>query len=112
MSKASKAREVYLEAARWIAEGDEEYSCHAVRYVELGQRDPWNTVPSKLENFYREAMGFSAWSPRGRDDFLDALHVVVREDGPEANLWRKLQELRVWLLCMMAAACDDLEERK
>jgi hypothetical protein len=102
----SKARRVYLKAAELINTRKETYSCHAVRHAEHGHY----STPTKLENFYRATMGFRHIPVYVRDDFLLALHAHAGEH-PHENILVVLRELRVWLLCMMAAACDDLEEK-
>ena len=118
MSRASK---VYLEAARRIAESEEEYSCHAVRNADkLWLRTNYSFLTSPLERKYRKVMGFEQntnvacfeqHESVACDGFLKAITDHVRK-LPYANFvayHSARRELRVLLLCMMAAAADDME---
>lgn len=80
-------RKTYLKAAERVASGYSEFSCMA---ISLG----WNSSPER--RLYRKTMGFERESYP--DPFIDAIHATGMP-----------QDFRVWLLCMMAACCDDME---
>ena len=87
-------KEIYLLAAERIASNREGHSCLAI--------DSVGGLPGCLYVArYREAMGFSRFSP-GKDCFLAAILSAYPVD------YNKRKNLRVLLLCMMAAACEDL----
>ena len=82
-------REIYLEAARRIAEYEELFSCCAISFVNSIARKPGNLNERLL---YERVM-----SPVAHD----VLHVSAIGGD---------RDLRVWLLCMMAAACNDFSD--
>ena len=86
--------QVYLKAAERIAEELEEYSCNAVRLVSGGNRRP--------EWFYASIM-----SPTKHRDLMIS---DMEEAVYDCSMSSAARNFRVLLLCMMAAACDDLEE--
>lgn len=90
MKKLSERAEIYLKAARSIANGEQEYSCNAVR--DCGNRDE------------RLVYADIASPEPNRELLIIDIEEAVDYDGPEAA-----RSFRVLLLCMMAAACDDLE---
>ena len=92
MKKLSERTKIYLKAARSIASGVQGYSCNAVR--DYGGYD---------ERFvYAEIM-----SPEpNRRLLIGDIEKAVDYGSPEAE-----RDFRVLLLCMMAAACDELEDQ-
>ena len=86
MSKYKKMsfREIYLEAARRIAEGREHYSCTAIEFVTN------NNVSHDAKTFYATIMSPSQ-------------HRILKVGDIGGD-----RDLRVWLLCMMAACCETI----
>ena len=93
MKKLSERAKIYLKAAEAIANGEQKYSCNAVRACD-------NEVPRYAERFlYVDTM-----SPEPHRELLVIdIEEAVNYGGPKAE-----RDFRVLLLCMMAAACDDL----
>jgi len=82
-----RLRDCFLRAAKRIAEGKVEHSCPAVA--------AFSTTARRL---YVRVMS-------------DTGHLFARDIEKAANAksdQRACRELRVWLLCMMAACCDDM----
>ena len=93
MKKSSERTKIYLKAAESIASGEQYYSCNAVRAC-------GDVVPCYDERFiYANIM-----SPEpNRELLIGDIEEAVDCGGPEAG-----RDFRALLLCMMAAACDDL----
>ena len=83
-------QQIYLKAAKRVATGSYEFSCNAISYYSYKARDP-----------YAKAM-----SPTG-NGYLTINH-IERAAGND-SCTTVARDFRVLLLCMMAAACDDLE---
>ena len=93
-----KLKNIYLTAAKQIDSGEEEFSCNAVGRC-------GGAIPKE---FYRKVMGFAPTNYTTDDLFLQSV-----EDDSDAEIDvvdDTVKELRVLLLCMMAACCEDMEE--
>jgi hypothetical protein len=90
---------VYQEAARRIAEDEETFSCRAIcaalRSTGLGY--VMQCALPEVQAY------FKVFAPKCRvwEDVAVALQRRIEED------WHDQRDLRVLLLCMMAACCDD-----
>lgn len=101
-------KQIYLEAARRIAEGERDFTCTAVHAASGGQPSDsemavYSTpaVIAYLEAFAPEADGGCKQSPDDR--LLFAIQDAVEDLAwPYKDDYRR--HLRVMLLCMMAAA--------
>lgn len=98
-----KAQKVFLEAARSIAEGREEFSCCAVDQAYLGFSD--------YRDVYCHTMGIPESlikKPTGVDYVYEAVGLKV--DGNEDNtVPKEVRDFRILLLCMMAACYEDVK---
>ena len=85
MIRRNKRTEIYLEAARRIAEREDLYSCVAITNAQHRGPTSWNNpVVAAYER---------AFNPKQ----------VQRED------YGKQRDIRVWMLCQMAWAWKDLK---
>ena len=88
MKKLSRRAEIYLKAAALVASGECEYSCNAV----------------SKDNHEARFVYADIMSPEPNGELLIRdIEEAVDYGSPEAE-----RDFRVLLLCMMAAACDDL----
>jgi len=81
-----RLRDCFLRTAKRIAEGKVEHSCAGAAFSTTARR------------LYVRVMS-------------DTGHLFARDIEKAANAksdQRACRELRVWLLCMMAACCDDM----
>lgn len=94
-----KRRDIYLKAAELVASRKEMFCCPAIAKV---TKEPRHSCPASIE--FRQAMGFPAENPDNwNDHFVVAISNHCWDNGQETH------EFRTLLLCMMAAACEDLE---
>ena len=89
--------EIYLGAAKRIFEGKSLYSCCAISWTIAEQSCVYNAYGKERLKYARV--------------FADSYAKLNVEDIMEAACTDKArQNLRVWLLCMMAACCEDFTE--
>lgn len=90
MITVTEAQETYLKACNTLNYDDllHRFSCLEVRHANA-------KYGNKLRYLYREVMGFEPYGIY--HDYM--LYTVEHSQDPH--------ELRIWLLCMMAACCGD-----
>lgn len=97
---------VYLTAAKRVATRLDVHSCVAI-FSTYDERPGTLAYRTK----YRRVFGFrpERWRLDPRDEFTLAIHDAIQElDVPDEQQNMAQRNLRVWLLCMMAACCEDM----
>lgn len=93
--RTSKLTDIYIEAARRIHTYKEEFSCCAVSLAVMGDENQYDDTARERVK-YAEVM-----SPR------DGGKLRI-SDVDDHNDREGAVGFRVWLLCMMAACCEDV----
>ena len=83
---------IYLEAARMIAENEEDFSCCAISIITTGSVDGF----SREVEFYAKIFSPTGWC----NGFLTYIDIESQVDP---------DNLRVLMLCLMAVAWRDLK---
>jgi len=89
-----KLKQVYLKAARRIAEKEDIYSCLAIMHAILGPYSQYLYEYVPIARDYHKVFGFSNSS---------TFQIAIEESNDDI----KCRNLRVWLLCLAAAMCEN-----
>jgi hypothetical protein len=90
-----KIRDIYLRAAKRIARGEHEFSCNAI----YNRRERDSKLKGLARDLYSRTMGHNI-------GYLTIGLIEVGALAPSGSI--QAREFRTWLLCMMAACCNDV----